>query len=88
MATHSSILAWTVPWTEEPGRLQSMGSQIETQLSTHTSPCNSWQEAAKTARVVIGYSSVLVSLATGLQAGVSALRLRFPHGTVTWGLVT
>ena len=27
MATHSSILAWRVPWTEEPGRLQSMGSQ-------------------------------------------------------------
>ena len=27
MATHSSILAWTIPWTEEPGRLQSMGSQ-------------------------------------------------------------
>ena len=24
-ATHSSILAWTIPWTEEPGRLQSMG---------------------------------------------------------------
>ena len=27
MATHSSILAWEVPWTEEPGRLQSMGLQ-------------------------------------------------------------
>ena len=27
MATHSSTLAWTIPWTEEPGRLQSMGSQ-------------------------------------------------------------
>ena len=26
MGTHSSILAWKVPWTEEPGRLQSMGS--------------------------------------------------------------
>ena len=26
MATHSSILAWRIPWTEEPGRLQSMGS--------------------------------------------------------------
>ena len=26
MATHSSILAWQIPWTEEPGRLQSMGS--------------------------------------------------------------
>ena len=27
MATHSSILAWRVPWTEEPGRLQPTGSQ-------------------------------------------------------------
>ena len=27
MATDSSILAWEIPWTEEPGRLQSMGSQ-------------------------------------------------------------
>ena len=27
MATHSSILAWKIPWMEEPGRLQSMGSQ-------------------------------------------------------------
>ena len=27
MSTHSSILAWKIPWTEEPSRLQSMGSQ-------------------------------------------------------------
>ena len=27
MATHSSILAWKIPWEDEPGRLQSMGSQ-------------------------------------------------------------
>ena len=27
MTTHSSILAWRIPWTEDPGRLQSMGSQ-------------------------------------------------------------
>ena len=27
MATHSSILAWEIPWTEEPGGLQSMGTQ-------------------------------------------------------------
>ena len=27
MATHFSIIAWRIPWTEEPGRLQSMGSQ-------------------------------------------------------------
>ena len=38
MATHSSILAWRIPWTEEPGGLQSMGSQSRTRLSdfTHT----------------------------------------------------
>ena len=28
MATHSSILAWRISWTEEPGRLQSMGSHL------------------------------------------------------------
>ena len=28
MATHSNILAWRVPWADEPGRLQSMGLQI------------------------------------------------------------
>ena len=28
MATHSSILAWRIPWTEEPGGLQSIGSQV------------------------------------------------------------
>ena len=32
MATHSSILAWKIPWTEEPGRLQSMGLQMNLQL--------------------------------------------------------
>ena len=33
MATHSSILAWRIPWTEELGGLQSTGSQIEIRLS-------------------------------------------------------
>ena len=28
MATHSSTLAWNIPWTEEPGRLQSMGTWL------------------------------------------------------------
>ena len=44
MTTHSSILAWKIPWTEEPGRLQSMGSQrvghetenTEASARTHT----------------------------------------------------
>ena len=38
MATHSSILAWRIPWTEEPGGLQSMGSQSRTRLSDFTLP--------------------------------------------------
>ena len=33
MAAHSSILAWRIPWTEEPGGLQSMGSQSQRRLS-------------------------------------------------------
>ena len=51
MATHSSTLAWKIPWTEEPGRLRSMGSQrvghdftftfhfdvLEKEMATHSS---------------------------------------------------
>ena len=49
MAPHSSILAWRIPWTEEPGRLQSMGSQraghdwatnTHTHTHTHTHRCS------------------------------------------------
>ena len=36
MAAHSSILAWKIPWLEEPGRLQSMGSLSWTRLSDFT----------------------------------------------------
>ena len=36
MGTHSKILAWRIPWMEEPGRLQSMGSQSQTRLSNFT----------------------------------------------------
>ena len=37
MAIHSSNLAWEIPWTEEPGRLQSVGLQkSQTQPNTHT----------------------------------------------------
>ena len=41
MATHSSILAWDIAWTEEPGGLQSMGLQMcRTQLSHYTTNNN------------------------------------------------
>ena len=42
MATHSSILAQIIPWAEEPGRLQSMGSQSQTWLSTQVGWCVSF----------------------------------------------
>ena len=35
MATHSSIFAWETPWTEKPGRLQSMGLDVTERLSYH-----------------------------------------------------
>ena len=39
MATHSSILAWEIPWTEEPGGLQSMGLQrVGHDLATKQTP--------------------------------------------------
>ena len=48
MATHSSILARIIPWTEEPGRLLSMGSQrlsdMTQQLSIHTQLRLRWNE--------------------------------------------
>ena len=39
MAVHSSILAWRIPWTEEPGGLRSMGWQSQTQLSMQAQTC-------------------------------------------------
>ena len=36
ITTHSSIFPWRIPWTEEPGRLQSTGSQSQTRLSDFT----------------------------------------------------
>ena len=41
MATHSSVLAWRIPWTEEPGRLQSLGNKESdlTEETLHTHIC-------------------------------------------------
>ena len=39
MATHSSILAWRIPWTEEPGRYSPWGCKSRTRLSNLESDC-------------------------------------------------
>ena len=42
MAVHSSVLAWRIPWTEEPGRLQSMGvTKSQTELKRLVRPRDS-----------------------------------------------
>ena len=54
MATHCSILAWRIPWTEKPSGLQAMGSHLDTmkQLSIHLTPCtkinSKWLKECKT----------------------------------------
>ena len=48
MTTHSSILAWKIPWTEEPGRLQFMGSQRARHAwvtNTHSHTHTAWFKA-------------------------------------------
>ena len=42
MATHSSILALEIPWTEEPGGVQARGSQSQTRLSMHSHNPTFW----------------------------------------------
>ena len=71
MATHSSILAWRIPWTEEPGRLQSMGSQESYMIEQLTlslfftilSWTNVWNSKEK-GKVSIQFSSVAQSCLT------------------------
>ena len=57
MATHSSTLAWKIPWTEGPGRLQSMGSQSQTRLRdfTFTAKETSGPEQSRVHCITQGY---------------------------------
>ena len=48
MATHSSILTWRIPWTEEPGRLQSMGSQRAGLVTNTSGKVAEWQSQVPT----------------------------------------
>ena len=67
MATHSSVLAWSSPWTEEPGGLQTMGSQRGgrlKQLGMHAG--TKWVQIPKRG------SSYVPCHATGRQSAVSS----------------
>ena len=74
MAPHSSTLAWKIPWTEEPGRLQSMVLLSRTQLNnfTFTFHCHALEKAIAT------HSSVLARRipGTGEPVGLPSME---PH---------
>ena len=64
-ATHSSILAWRIPWTEEPGRLQSMGSQRggddgAVDCFTHTSDTTASDPFGFSVRVLISRAKLFL----------------------------
>ena len=64
MATHSSILTWRIPWTEEPGGLQSVGSQKTDrteQLSTHAPAVYIFLSFSEQSTVIPAQSSVNIS---------------------------
>ena len=75
MATHSSILAWRVPWTEEPGGLQSVGSQGRTWLSTHRHT-----RAPRRRQLPLRPPSSLISCSFASLTGIS-------HGSVVAGVI-
>ena len=63
MATHSSILAWEIPWTEKPGGLQSMGlRKSQTQLKQLSMHAHYWEKFGNFVNIVfLVRISVLVS---------------------------
>ena len=57
MATHSSILAWRIPWTEEPGGLQSMGSQSQVMTEQLAHNTQIWYKFVDCHLQIRGHSS-------------------------------
>ena len=74
MATHSSILAWEIPWTEKPGGLQSMGLK-KSRMTEHTHPtyylnqgpwppCITWLKILSSENFVGLYETIITHLIT------------------------
>ena len=69
MAAHSSILAWRIPQTEEPGGLQSIGSHSQTQLKRlSTQPCQQWGKGSKEVSLCLQNAQVPVQLKKSLNS--------------------
>ena len=79
MATHSSILVWRIPWTEEPGKLQSIGSH---RVGHNWSNCMDHNKLWKILKEM-GVPDHLTCLLRNLYAGQEAT-VRTGHGTTDW----
>ena len=70
MATHSSSFAWKIPWTEEPGRLQSMGLQSQTRLSNFMNRISEYFEKYYISQFILQnkpYKIITININTVLQ---------------------
>ena len=88
MATHSSILAWRIPWTEVPGGLQSAGSQSWIWLTCLSMPAQpSTFSPSVPSRIVVGRTSLAVqqlrlrTSTAGLTGSING------RGLIPWGLI-
>ena len=70
MATYSNILAWEIPWTEEPGELQSMGSQ----RVGHDLVTKQQQQDGLNNRNLFSYSSRTLKSKIAVSAGLVSLK--------------
>ena len=70
MATYSNILAWEIPWTEEPGELQSMGSQ----RIGHDLVTKQQQQDGLSNRNLFSYSSRALKSKIAVSAGLVSLK--------------
>ena len=92
METHCNILAWKIPRTEKPGRLQTMGSQSQTQLSnwarTHTHPRYGNKLRVVTCTKLLTPSLEWIKWPVSLSTGAAALGLFFfSFIFISWRLI-
>ena len=90
MATHSNVLAWKILWTEEPGRLQSMGLQSQARLSdvTFTFHFHALEKEMATHSSVLAWRILGMAEPSGLPSmeifPTQGSNLGVPHNCLEW----
>ena len=87
MATHSSLLAWRIPWTEEPGRLQSIGLQ-RASLNTHMGTiCKMAHWCLCNCKIVKGFSLQVLFFLIPASKDMIPFFATYPLSKGTFGLL-